>query len=178
MGRPQVAVAAGLGERLAAVIEPWSADQPALDGHRKTDVAAAGVAHGRKTALERSLQMLEGVSDEQRLRHAIEPLQVERGRIGVEMQVDETGHQESPAAVEALRGRQPGRTAADVADRVAFNDDGRPAADVLGDAVEDVAVLENDGVAHRCDSLLFAGIVANDCRARPEAVRFLCRKRP
>src|SRR6185503_14487950 len=105
------------------VIEPRSADQPALDGHRKTDVAPAWIAHGRKTALERSLQMLEGVSDEQRLRHAIEPLQVERGRIGVEMQVDETGHQESPAAVEALRVRQPGRAAADIANGVAFNDD-------------------------------------------------------
>ena len=142
---PHVAVPAALAQRAAREQDARAGDQPLLHGAREARVGAARVAHRREAPVQRRLQVAPRVLVEERGRHVVEGGHVEGGEQGVEMGVDQAGHQRPPARVDSRRvRRRRERPVGDLHDPPALHRHRRALAQRGRFAVEHRAVLEQD----------------------------------
>ena len=147
VGLAPVAMAARLREARPGEEHARAAQEAALDRLREPPVEAERVPHRGEAGVER---LLEHVLDAERQRRGRLPPGLARVGLddrGVHVRVGEPGHQRATAAIDARRvARQVGfRPARHLHDPVPLDDDGRARRGVGASAVEQGAVLEDDG---------------------------------
>lgn len=80
--------------------EPRPAYQPLLDGEEQPDIPAPRVPHRGEAPLERTLENPRGVTRHEGGGHAIPAGDIEARRVGVEVRVDQSGHEIAAAAID------------------------------------------------------------------------------
>ena len=90
--RSHVAVPSGLRQGTAAKQDARAADQPLFHGLGQPKIGAAGITNRREPAIQCLLEIDAGMRGSERLRHAVETCEVDVGRYGMPVGVDEAGH--------------------------------------------------------------------------------------
>ena len=117
----RIGMAAGRADRLAGNEQPRSGNKPRLDGGLDAPVGAAGVAHGRETAIDHAAHQLGRLGGQERQRHALEVADVHFSQEHVDVAVDQAGHQRALAAIDDPGLGRLDRPGGDFADRVALD---------------------------------------------------------
>ena len=144
----EIGVAAGLGQRPARIEDPGPTDQVGLGRAGQTVVAAAGIADRREAPLQSALEDQPGVLVDQGARHRADLGDIDVYGDGVEMGVDQTGHQGSPAEVDHPRLAGPDPAVGNLLDPIALDQDGGPLQRFRRNAVEEARVGEEDLCRH------------------------------
>jgi hypothetical protein len=144
LGRAEVGVAAGLGQRAPGIEQARALDEAGLDRHGQAVVGAAGVTHGGEAALQRRLQQHPGVLVQERARHGLQPGEIRVGRHGVEVRVDEAGHEGAALEVDDLSIADLDRCIGNFLHALALDEDVAVLAQSVTEAVEEAAVFEQD----------------------------------
>jgi hypothetical protein len=100
--RTHVAVAPGLGQRLAANEQARTLNQSIVNGAGETDVAASCIPHCGKSLLQHALQVQARELRHVGRRHAVEARDVEARTIAMEMGIDHAGHECAISQIDQL----------------------------------------------------------------------------
>ena len=102
---PEVAVASGLGERVAGVEQLRTGDETRADRPRQSIVGACRVANCREPSLQLRFQVPAGVLREQGFGHALDRAEIgARGR-SIRVGINEAGHQRAALLIDDLGSR-------------------------------------------------------------------------
>jgi hypothetical protein len=135
-------VPAGLAQRLARDEHAGSGDESPLDRLGEAEIGAAGVADGGEAAAQHARQYRTRLMGEEGHRQGREDREIGLDGDGVDMGVDEAGHQRLALEVDDCGAGGFDRPVGDLADRLALDDDVMPRQQRAGDRVEHRAVLE------------------------------------
>ena len=100
----EVPMPAGLAEGMSGVEQARAGDQAGLDCTRKPVVGTGRVAHRREPALQGRFQIRAGVLREQRGGHVLDGTEVGTCGDGVEVRVDQPGHQGAALEIDDFSG--------------------------------------------------------------------------
>ena len=136
--RPDVAVPAGLRDRLAGDEQARPAKQPALHRLHEPVVGAGGVAHRGETAHQHAEHDVLGLGRDQRRRRDVHLEQFRLGGGHVHVRVDQAGQQRAPGQVEHLRVIDAGGVEQEVGDLPALDHHGGVRSHLAAGRVEHV----------------------------------------
>jgi hypothetical protein len=142
--RPQIAMAAGLAQRLPGRKQPRPADEPLRHRLGESAIGAAGVPHAGEPAREHALEHPTRLEGNQRQRLLGQPRQGGVDSDNVNMRIDQSGHQGLPGEVDRLGIRSGYRPIRDFLDPITVDQDVMAFATLAASAVEQRAVGEDD----------------------------------
>ena len=161
----EVAMSPGHGEEAPRIEEAWSPDQPVAEGLREPVVGTARIAHRREPAVERVAQHAGGVCRAVGGPMRLDHLHVHVGGVGMDVRVDQAGHQRPAPQVDAARGWGRDRAVGDLADNIILHQHLHAGGALGVHAIEEAGIGQQDlghgakrrGIRGRCPPGLGAG---------------------
>ena len=142
--RPQIAVPAGLAQRLTRRKHPRPPNEPLLDRLGEPAIGPAGVADRGEAALQHAFEHACSLQRHQADRPLRQPRQHLVDGDHMDMRVDQPGHQGAAPEIDRLGGGADDRPVRDLADSSALDQHVATLAALLGAAVDDRAIGEDD----------------------------------
>ena len=140
-------MATGLRQHSPGAEDPWGGDEPGLGGFLQPAVQPAGVANRREAAPQHALEDRLGLDPDPGERAMGHGADVHLRDRGVDVGVDEPGHDRSPAGVEAghiVAGRDALTVRSDLDDAVALDAHARRCDELASGNVEQRGSLDHE----------------------------------